>query len=279
MTQNGKPPKTEIRTITPELARQYLSNQIRNRKWRRDLVDRYKGEMAAGRWHMNGQTIVFDDNGRMVDGQHRMMAVSEFGKPVDMLIVTGVAQGLEATIDMGKARTLGDVFQMKGVRNAKLLSRTSKLLLVWEKNFKDILKKRVFTKEMMNVHPQEIYDFYIANQMEIDRACEEFKKNNPITTNVGGPVLAFAFRVLERIDLERCYVFITSFVSGHVKQDWPYMQKVRDEFLSGVRTSNIRLTERERISILFGVWNVIFHGASAQSVMEETLNIPAELIK
>ena len=271
--------KSGLQIITPEMAKKYLNDQAKNRKWRRDFVDRYKTEMLAGRWHVNGQPIIFDEKGRMVDGQHRMMAIVESKKPIEMLVVSGVRSGLESTIDMGKARTLGDVFQLKGVKNARLLSRTSKLILVWEKFFDALVIKRSFTKEIMNVHPSEIFDFYLKNQIAIDRACADFKRNIPIITNVGGPVLSFAFFVLEKIDMEKCYLFINSLIRGHIKKDWNYMTQVRDDFLARVPTAKIRLSEGERISILFGVWNVVFNRARIQDVTEEKLNIPRELLK
>jgi hypothetical protein len=272
-------PSTQIRLITPELAKMYLEAQAKNRKWRRELVDRYKAEMLAGRWQLNGQPIIFDESNRMIDGQHRMMAVAEANMPIEMMVVSGVRSGLEATIDMGKARTLGDVFQMKGVRNAKLLSRTSKLLLIWNTRFNELVKKQMFTQQLLNVHPQEIYDYYREHQMEIDRACADFKKHSPIITNTGAAVLAFVFAVLEKISLEKCYVFMNSYVGGHIKNDWSYMAKVRDDIMARVPNSKIRLMEGERISILFGVWNVIYNKKSIQEVEETKLNIPMELLK
>ncbi len=85
------------------------------------------------------------------------------------------------------------------------------------------------------------------------------------------------FAVLEKIDLERCYVFITSFINGNIKPEWHYMVKVRDALIT--RNRKIRFTEGERISLLFGVWNVVYHKYQEADVEKTILNVPHEIIK
>ena len=148
--------KTEIKKITPALAKRFLESQVKNRKWRREIVDRYKAEMLSDNWHVNGQPIIFDKDDRLMDGQHRLMALIESNKTIDMMLVTGIDSQARETIDIGKSRTMGDIFQMSGIRNARLLSRTSKLLYVWTHKFDELSQKRFYTKEIMNISPQKI---------------------------------------------------------------------------------------------------------------------------
>lgn len=270
---------TKTVTVTPAMAQEWLSKQIRNRKWRRDVVNRYKTEMLAGRWKENGQPIVFEGNNYLVDGQHRLRAIIEANIPVKLLVVYGVKTDAAMTIDTGLSRTLGDVFMMRGVRNAKLLSRTSKLLLVWETGIKELKEKRMFTKELMNVHPEQIYEYYVKHQLDVDRVCAEFKNHTPLVRSIGGAVLSFVSLVLEKIDSDKSYIFMGSFVSGNIKKEWSYMAQLRDQLISRNPKSKLRVTENERISFLFGLWNVIFHGASVEEVESSTLNIPSELLK
>lgn len=242
-------------------------------------MNRYKAEMLAGRWKENGQPIVFEGNNYLVDGQHRLRAIIEADIPVKSLVVYGVDTDAAMTIDTGLSRTLGDVFMMRGVRNARLLSRTSKLLLIWNERFAEINAKRTFTRELMNVQPEQIYEYYVKHQLDIDRTCAEFKNHTPLVSSVSGAVLSFVSLTLEKIDTDKSYVFMGSLITGNIKKTWPYMVQLRDQLLSRTKQSKIRLTENERISFIFGLWNVIFHGMSVEEVEASTLNIPCELLK
>lgn len=269
--------EAKIETVTPEMAKDWLEGQAKNRKWKRDVVERYKSEMVQGNWQINGQPIIFDGQGRMIDGQHRLMAVAEAGQPIKMLVVRGIREDAIKTIDTGKKRSMGDIFQMQGVYNSKLISRTAKLLYIWNLKHEELIKRGSFGKEISNIPPQQIYNYYLNNSIWIDHACSEFRKNSEVITGTGGAVLAFVFAVLEKIDLERCYIFITSFVNGNIKPEWSYMVKVRDALIT--RNRKIRFTEGERISILFGLWNVVYHKYDEAEVMKTILNIPHELKK
>lgn len=51
----------------PDLAREYLPR----------VVTRYARDMAAGRWVMNGEPLILDPEGNLLDGRHRLAAVIE----------------------------------------------------------------------------------------------------------------------------------------------------------------------------------------------------------
>lgn len=282
--ENEKPPQkntiqAEMRTVTPAMASAWLETQAHNRKWRRETVNKYKAEMLSGMWQENGEPIILNSQGALVDGQHRLRAIVEGNCSVKMLVVSGIKSQAAMTIDMGLSRTLGDVFVMNGLRNARLLSRTSKLLYIWNTRFNEISQRRSLSKDLVNAHPQQVYAYYLRHQVDIDRACAEYKNHTPLTANVRGAVLAFIFSTLEKINTERCYIFMGCFTAGNIPSTWPYMLKIRDALLSRKKQSTIRLTETERISLIFGVWNVIYHKTGTEEVESNTLNIPLELLK
>lgn len=115
---------SEVIKITPALANQWLVNNSRNRHLSEDLVVNYATEMEAGRWAVNGESIKFDTNGRLIDGQHRLRAVILYGKPVTSLVLRGVDPTAFDTLDTGKRRTSGDVLSINGVKNANRVAGT-----------------------------------------------------------------------------------------------------------------------------------------------------------
>jgi hypothetical protein len=73
--------------------------------------------MRNGGWTLTHQGIAFDENGELVDGQHRLNAVIEANVPVEMNVTTNVHRqpGEAFTIDMGRKRTYANVATMSGV--------------------------------------------------------------------------------------------------------------------------------------------------------------------
>lgn len=117
--------------VNPQKAEAWLATNIaNNRRISRGRVKLYASDMIAGRWHGdNGETIKFDVNGRLIDGQHRLLAVVESGRSVDMLVFEGVDPDSVHTIDQGRARSANDMLVMNGEANSRVLSASAKITL------------------------------------------------------------------------------------------------------------------------------------------------------
>lgn len=104
-------------TITPEMAVELLAKNTRNRSISQELVKRFKLSMERDEWALNGEAIKIAPDGRILDGQHRLTACVESGKPFQTLIITGIPDETQYTMDTGKARSLGDMLKLKGETN------------------------------------------------------------------------------------------------------------------------------------------------------------------
>lgn len=101
-------PVTALETITPEKARAYLDANYDNRHVRGSWVDELAGIIKRGQWRETHQGIAFDLNGRLLDGQHRLMAIAQAGLPVKMLVTRELAEDVFRFIDSGKSRSIYD---------------------------------------------------------------------------------------------------------------------------------------------------------------------------
>ena len=127
-------PAPEVERITPEKADEYLKTMAKNRPESYRKVMEYAEAMDEGRWVYNSKTIVFDDEGHLIDGYHRLKACTVAKKP----FVTLVARGIDdkrafATIDVGKTRTHGDLFALEGYADSNGVSAAAALLWYWKK--------------------------------------------------------------------------------------------------------------------------------------------------
>lgn len=102
---------TVIETISPKVAESFLSCNFDNRRVRQAHVRALAREMANGKWEMTHQGIAFSDAGRLLDGQHRLMAVMESGVTVQMLVTRGVPDESFKAIDQHARRSISDALR------------------------------------------------------------------------------------------------------------------------------------------------------------------------
>ena len=114
----------KIEVITPAKAKTYLDTSKGNRPLSKPSVKSYADTMKAEKWQLNGIPIVFDTEGHLLDGHHRMKAVMEAEVPVVFAVVRGVAAEAFTTFDCGLHRKLGQLLAMQGVLNYNCVSAT-----------------------------------------------------------------------------------------------------------------------------------------------------------
>lgn len=120
----------ETMMVHPKRAMELLENGRPNRPLSEHEVQRLRAEMDAGRWWLNGQSLIFNEAGQMIDGQHRCWAVVRHGKPVEMSFVTGVRDGAFATIDTGRVRGIADLLGLRGFKNSSMLSAAVRQVII-----------------------------------------------------------------------------------------------------------------------------------------------------
>lgn len=102
-------------TVTPETAREWLKCNRGNRRIKRSRVARYAEDMRHGRWVENGTSIKFNDQGDLIDGQHRLEAILLADTPVALLVARNLPKLAALTIDDGIARSHADRIKMFGL--------------------------------------------------------------------------------------------------------------------------------------------------------------------
>lgn len=114
--------KAEEVLLTPNLARQWRERNTNNfRKINKDRVAVYASEIVSGNWKLNGEPIVFDDRGILVNGQHRIEAVIKAETPIRVLVVTGVRQD-DCIFDSGLTRSVNQLLKAQNINmpNSKI---------------------------------------------------------------------------------------------------------------------------------------------------------------
>ena len=106
--------KMLVEKITPEMAANYLKFNTNNyRKLSRAKVIEYANEMKAGRWQLNGEAIEFDEDGTLLNGQHRLAAIVYSKTTVQIAVIRGVKKDI-TVYDSGKTRTANQIVNATG---------------------------------------------------------------------------------------------------------------------------------------------------------------------
>ncbi|WP_068802101.1 hypothetical protein [Corynebacterium phoceense] len=114
--------KSEIVTINPRLARELLEQNIGNRKVSKTNYGRVLEAMSNGEWELNGEAIKIARDGRILDGQHRLMVAAENDLTFQTLVVYGLPSETQDTMDTGKARSAKDVLSIHGYPSVNILA-------------------------------------------------------------------------------------------------------------------------------------------------------------
>lgn len=123
-----------VEEITPEMAAEWLVHNTHNRAFKSKAIDKYAEDMRLGRWDLNGESIKFNGDGRLLDGQNRLAAVVKSGQTITAVVVRGVAAEAQDTMDVGVSRKLSDVLALRGEVNTIDLASGIVTLWRWTRN-------------------------------------------------------------------------------------------------------------------------------------------------
>lgn len=114
MAENKTGMTVEIMTVTPEMAAEWLENNTQNRKLRKSVALRYATDMANGQWKLGTSAILFNGNGGLMDGQHRLLACTMAKVSFDTVVAFNVPADAKEAIDTGLRRQLSDILAWNG---------------------------------------------------------------------------------------------------------------------------------------------------------------------
>src|SRR4051812_22224130 len=102
--------RASIAFITPARAQEFLGNNSeRQRKINKSNLTKLVAEMSHGRFQLNGEALIVGAGGKVLNGQHRLLACINAKAGFWTVLVEGVDDELFYSIDVGKSRNLRDV--------------------------------------------------------------------------------------------------------------------------------------------------------------------------
>jgi hypothetical protein len=142
--------RTQVVIVTPHMASEWLKNALRNRTPSSRRIDMYAESMRNGLWKLNGEPLLFDAKGRLMDGRHRLTACVQSGSPFETLCVFGVSHDVMETINTGVVRSPGDALQVIfDTQNSRHLAASLTWLWVYESNHLRVATKQTIPRAIL----------------------------------------------------------------------------------------------------------------------------------
>lgn len=177
-------------TVTPKKAMEWLKRNVHNRPISQRQVNNYAATMEAGKWQLNGDTIRFNGNGDLIDGQHRLHACVQCGKAFECYVASGLDHDAFDTIDQGRKRTTGDVFARQGYKHYITLASAARNLWKYQNGYQN--KTGQFRPDMAN----QLLEEHPALHAAVERACNLSAKQGLIH----GGILSFLVYATSCVD-------------------------------------------------------------------------------
>jgi hypothetical protein len=251
--------RTDFVSVTPKLADKWLGSQTRNRSVNRPAVLGYRRDMLDGRWTFTGEPIQFDIEGRLINGQHRLTALSLLDGQIDtitFLVVRGLPPEAQLSMDQGRRRSSGQQLQLTGFKNATAMSSGIRLYMLWN-------TERLFTRkwdDAVNISTASILAFAQANPELIEHANSKYGviRDAGLRHSSG---MAFVLK----LGLDNAETVNLFFDELHALVNQPEGSALLalNRRLTRARLEGLKLSDVDQLAFLVRTWNHWINGTRA----------------
>lgn len=256
-------PTASLIFVAPDTAQRWLSKNDRNRRLNNETVSRYVRDMNNGDWEFTGEAVKFADDGRLLDGQHRLTALVEHGSPILMLVVRGLTQRAQDVMDTGRKRSASDMFVIADRENASLLAATVRLAVAW-KDGKITTSDSQFFGQISNsqIRDMEANDPLIKWAVQVASRVRTDIPANPAA-------IAFAAWLMGYCDSTAAVQFLNSVAEMRTEGVGdPRFTLIKR--LTVAKTNRERLTSVQQAFYIVKAWNAWRTGSTLKTIKAST---------
>jgi hypothetical protein len=193
----------KIETITPSKAAEYLKTNTANRSHRKEWINKLALMILNDQFELTHCGIAFREDGTLIDGQHRLMAIVQANRPVKMFVARGLNDSSMFGIDQGKIRDATDIASTFGIDVPKRVVAAANAMYFGFADFGDRVKL-----SRNRTHRQTL-DFCQTHADALQFALSHV--NRPVNVAIFHAVIARAWYTADHARLAR---FCEQLVSG-----------------------------------------------------------------
>lgn len=245
---------TSVVIVSDQTAKRWLAFNKKNRPISNTVVNRYVSDMAHGRWQFAGDPIRFDTTGNLLDGQHRLTALSRVpGLQLRFLVIRGLDNNAQTVMDQGRKRSPGQQLALTGLKNSNAVAAAVKILIAWDNGmlFRDQKLKSEITSAVIEKYVEEHQDLISKfNAMH----------TNIVKTDARPSIAGAAAMKFLQIDDAAAVEFFHLLVTGAGRKGDPIV--ALDQRLRRLRRDRRVEPDRDVLSFFILSWNAWRDGKS-----------------
>lgn len=263
-------PKVKVITITPDMAAKYLEQNTKNRPLNQRKVEELVKAMEDGEWKLGTDAIGFDTNGRMINGQHRMTALVEYGRPLEFLVTTGLEPEAFNVIDTGRMRSAGDVLTTEGIASGHHKSAIIRFVYAYKKGVITTGKEGTRDSGMNN---QDVLDYAFKYRNELEEAYNVSVEVGKDFKGLKGREVGGMFWILAKIDKPQALDFFRALGTGAMLSADNPIYVLRQRLLDELRAKK-KFPMRDKLAWLIVAWNHVKRGTKTKIIKWDGITFP-----
>ena len=217
--------------FSPEVAQSFLVNRMveKQRTLKNSHLESLIDDARRGRFKLNGQTIILDSAGKLMDGQHRLEAVLRSGVGFWSVVVRGINPDYFCTIDSVAKRSAGDTLKSLGHTNTTSLGAA--VTLLWRYEGGHLHQNQVISQAMV----EEV----IQRHPELSASINSTQRLRKISPSRAVP--GFCHYVFSRINPQLADSFFEKLLTGENLAKGDPALALRDKIRDSVGVSAVDL--------------------------------------
>lgn len=243
-------PTVKLESITPEIAKQMLSRNKKNRPLNERNMQIMVADMKGGTFNLTGDTIKFSVEGDLLDGQHRLHAIVKSNTTQQMMVARGLESESFKYIDIGKKRSAGDVLGIMGMKYPHRVAAVTKFIMMFKNgNYAGAMYSDAASK----VTHAKISEYAEENLDSITESMRfGFDKENKIVPPVLLSAMHFIFKSINSNDADE---FSWKLASGaNLTKDNP-IYVLRQKMIMDIRQQK-KIRSLEQLALFCKAWNL-----------------------
>lgn len=279
----------EEHIISPEEAKYLLEHNNNNRDLSPRLITRMARDLTNNAWAFNGESLKFDRNGQLVDGQHRLNAILVSQKPMKTVVCGGLDPEIFSSLDAGKKRNLADLLKLAGVSQYGITAAATNWIIRLESD--DPLRTRTHKlseRDRLYFYEERATDISLAVKQTRALQNDENGGQNRKMLIQCPPGLAAGLRyVFNNIDEQAALSFFRGWNFASQRADLAtdtYGSILADQLAT--RTAHLiqrggRMHDSDRLLMIVTTWNYFIRNEKlkARYLSEISIQDPTKTIK
>ena len=241
--------------IGPELAGELLVHDTNNRPIRDRLVKKYASDMRKGKWEYNGDSLRFSKTAKLIDGQHRLLAVIESGTEIYQNIQSGLDDQCFDKMDIGQSRTASDTVAVAGYENSQTLAGAIKLIKAY--NEKTLQRTDGGTTKGGRYSNADVVEYLKKLNIPLLEECGRFGNKCVYKAKFFSSPTYTAFAYLFSVkDREEAFFFFDLLTTGENigKNNFSMIYLLRQKLIR-IQQSNTMMQQLDKLALLIKSWN------------------------